>query len=93
MRTWADYEKQVRAVDPKAAQTFDEASNYVSMIYPMMQRRHELGFTVEQLANRARLSPETIRRVEGGGYNPSFQTLVKMSKALGLMLTVKDWEE
>lgn len=91
MTTWSDYEKHIRETDLDGALSFDEAANYVSLIYPMVVRRGELGITVEELASRAGLSVATIRRVEGAGYNPSFRTLVKMAKALGLMLTVKDW--
>ena len=88
MRTWSDYEKHVRETDPEGAQSLNEAANYVSLIYPMVG---ELGLSVNELAERTGLSAATIRRVEGAGYNPSFRTLVKMAKALGLMLTVKDW--
>lgn len=91
MRTWSDYEKHVRETDPEGAQSLNEAANYVSLIYPMVVRRGELGLSVNDLAERTGLSAATIRRVEGAGYNPSFRTLVKMAKALGLMLTVKDW--
>ena len=55
----------------------------------MVVQRHELGLNVDDLAERAGLSPTTIRRVEGAGYNPSFRTLVKMAGALGMKLTVK----
>ena len=57
----------------------------------MVVRRDELGLSVDDLAERAGLSATTIRRVEDAGYNPSFRTLVKMAKALGLILTVKEW--
>ena len=57
----------------------------------MVVRREELGLIVDDLAERADLSTATIRHVEGAGYDPSFRTLVKMSKALGLIRTVKEW--
>jgi len=88
MTTWADYEKRVRETDGPHA--LDEADSFVTLIYPMVERRHELGLTVEELAERAGLSPTTIRRVEGAGYNPSFRTLVKMAGALGMKLAVED---
>ena len=91
MTTWDSYEKRVREADPDGALSLNEAANYVSLIYPMVVQRGELGLSVNELAERTGLSAATIRRVEGAGYNPSFRTLVKMAKALGLMLTVKDW--
>ena len=56
----------------------------------MIERRHELGLTVEELAEKAGLAAATVRRVEGAGYNPSFRTLVKMAGALGMKLAVED---
>ena len=56
----------------------------------MIERRHELGLTVEELAEKAGLAAATARRVEGAGYNPSFRTLVKMAGALGMKLAVED---
>lgn len=70
MTTWAAYEKHVREADPDGALSFDEAENYVSLIYPMVVRREELGLSVDDLAERAGLSATTIRRVEGASYNP-----------------------
>lgn len=52
----------------------------------MIERRHELGLSPATIG----LSPATIRRVECAAFNPSFRTLVKMAKALGMMI-VKDW--
>ncbi len=51
----------------------------------MIERRHELGLSPATIG----LSPATIRRVECAAFNPSFRTLVKMAKALGMMI-VKD---
>ena len=42
--------------------------------------------TQEQLAERADLSADTIRRLESGGHSPSFRTLRKIAKGLGLPL-------
>ena len=55
----------------------------------MIERRHELGLTVEELAEKAGLAAATVRRVEGAGYNPTFKTLIKMAGALGLVMTVE----
>lgn len=45
------------------------------------------GFTQEALAERAGLSPDTIRRLEAGGFSPSLATLVKMARGLDLRLS------
>ena len=89
MTTWDAYEKRIRETEGPHA--LDEANNFVTLIYPMIVRREELGLSVDDLAERDGLSAATIRRVEGSGYNPTFKTLIKMAGALGLILTVKEW--
>lgn len=48
--------------------------------------RQARGLTQEQLAEKADLAADTIRRVERGRYGPAFITLVKI--AVGFDLTV-----
>ena len=83
MRTWSDYEKHVRETEPEGAQSLNEAANYVSLIYPMVVRRGELGLSVNDLAERTGLSAATIRRVEGAGYNPFIPNAGKDGKGAG----------
>lgn len=42
------------------------------------------GLTQEQLAERAELSSDTIRRLETGSFSPSLDTLVKLNTGLRL---------
>jgi transcriptional regulator with XRE-family HTH domain len=42
------------------------------------------GLTQEQLAERAQLSSDTIRRLEAGSFSPSLDTLVKLNTGLRL---------
>jgi transcriptional regulator with XRE-family HTH domain len=49
--------------------------------------RRARGLTQEQLAERSKLSPDTIRRLEAGTFSPSLQTLSKLCLGLDLMLS------
>lgn len=46
--------------------------------------RKARGLTQEQLAERAELSSDTIRRLETGSFSPSLDTLVKLNTGLRL---------
>ena len=48
--------------------------------------RRARKLTQEQLAERADLSADTIRRLEGGGMSPTYRTLRKIAKGLDLPL-------
>lgn len=49
--------------------------------------RASRGLTQEELAEKAELSVDAIRRIERGGFSPSLETLGKLS--LGLELSLK----
>lgn len=49
--------------------------------------RKKLNLSRQQLAERADVSREYIRKLEGGGYDPTVGTLQRIAKALGVSLT------
>jgi transcriptional regulator with XRE-family HTH domain len=49
--------------------------------------RNARGLTQEQLADRANLAPDTIRRLEHEEFSPSLRTITRVVKALGLRLS------
>jgi len=51
-------------------------------------RRHELGWTIEEAAERFGIEPAHVRRIEAGRTNPSLATLVSI--ALGFSTDVAD---
>lgn len=48
------------------------------------QHRKEKGYTQVQLAEKSGLDQPYICRLEAGGHSPSFKTLEKIAKALGV---------
>ena len=49
-------------------------------------KRQERGFTQEKLAERAELSTVFISRVECGKESPSFDSLIKIARALSVKI-------
>lgn len=47
--------------------------------------RRARGHTQEDLADRSKLSADTIRRLEHGSFSPSLQTVLKLCRGLALM--------
>ena len=50
--------------------------------------RRERKVTQRQLAKRAKVNPTWISRLEAGGYEPSFSSVVKLTTALGVPFTI-----
>lgn len=62
----------------------DELAALVGIGALIRRTRDDHGYTLEQLATRARVSPGLLSQVERGIGNPSFRSLHKVAGALGL---------
>ncbi len=58
-------------------------------------RRKELGITQPHLAELAKVSTNTLYKLERGKGNPSLEVLNKLAEVLGMELTleVKKWDK
>ena len=52
------------------------------MLFVFKRRRHEMGLSQQDLANRAGLSLQTINQIERGRHRPRPRTLVTLAQAL-----------
>jgi len=63
-----------------------ERDFWISHLGVMIKQQRLGRFTVEELAERAGVSAGLISQIERGIGNPSFQTLLRVAKALGISL-------
>lgn len=90
-RTGAERYLEGRLDDSEYRQAFDEASERIARIDSVIQtldaRREELGLTKAEVARRAGVKPEAIRRLFSAEMpNPTLSTLVAIAGALDLEL-------
>lgn len=50
------------------------------------KRRHEAGFTFDQLAERSGISRQTLLNISSGKYNGDLRTWLKLATAFGASL-------
>jgi transcriptional regulator with XRE-family HTH domain len=55
----------------------------VQLGHRIRELRRELGWTVEEAAERFGIEPAHVRRIEAGRTNPSLATLVSIAHGLG----------
>jgi transcriptional regulator with XRE-family HTH domain len=60
---------------------------HVSRIAQLVKERRRGTYTVHQLAARAGVSPSVVSEIERGKANPSLNTLMKVSTALGISMS------
>ncbi len=90
-RTGADRYFAGRASEAGYTEAYDEARRRIDAIDRLVQalddRREELGLTKAELARRAELAPEAVRRLFSvDSPNPTIGTLTALADALGLVL-------
>lgn len=89
--TGADRYFDNRAVEPGYAEAYDEARRRIDQIDRLVRalddRREQLGMSKAELARRAELAPEAVRRLFSvDDPNPTIMTLTALADALGLEL-------
>jgi transcriptional regulator with XRE-family HTH domain len=81
-KRWEDVKKSF--VGPLTETEIDHIEFVAMMVAEIRQRREELGWTQEQLANRAGIPQSAVARLENGGVIPRLDTLFKVIRPLGL---------
>ncbi len=88
MRTWNDYKKHVKNVDPEVGKDLDEIENISSIISAMVEQRTSLGLSQRELATMCGIPQSSVARIESCKTTPTLGTLLNIFKHLGLQLTV-----
>ncbi|WP_010279990.1 helix-turn-helix domain-containing protein [Paenibacillus senegalensis] len=87
MKTWDEFEKEISSVDDIEMETIKQKAWMVSAI---IRQRRMLGWTQEQVAQRAGLSQSMVARLENSTQIPRYDTLQKVVLALGLRFELEE---
>ncbi len=90
MKTWKQYQKQINYCTDIEKETIKQIAYIVS---ELEHRRLELGWTQEELAQRAGLKQSAIARLETESAIPRLDTLERVALALGLKVKLVNQEE
>jgi y4mF family transcriptional regulator len=63
--------------------------HYKELIKTLKNRREELGVTQDHLAELAGVGLRTLKEIESGKGNPTFETLNKLAEVLGMELKLE----
>ena len=86
-RSWGTIKRERHASVPRRA-GYGEAKEAFDIAERVRQERERRGVTQAELAARIGSSQPALARLEAGGVTPSFDTLRRIAKALGLELVV-----
>lgn len=87
MRTWEDYKKNAKKVDPSVEKSIEEMEVLAAIVSAIIERRNELGMTQRDLAEICGLPHSSVARIESCNVKPNVETLIKIMIPLGLTLS------
>ncbi len=95
VRTGAERYFAKRALEPGFADAYDESRRRIDQIDRLVRalddRRDELGLSKAELARRAEIAPEAVRRLfSADSPNPTIATLTAIADTLGLELVPRE---
>jgi len=90
MKNWSDKKKEMKSIDSNRMNELEAVAQLVNTIH---QRRVELGWTQQELADKVGLHQESIARIENGGTVPRLDTVFKLALALGMKISLNGIEE
>lgn len=88
MRTWDDYKKHVKSVDPETSKDIDEIEGISAIVSAMVKQRTALGLSQRDLAAMCGIPQSSVARIESCKTTPNLGTLLNIFQHLGLQLTV-----
>lgn len=80
----SDHDGTVGSVQPPAHAGAVGSGPLADLGAELAAMREDRGLTVEAVANSARLSPPTVRRIEAGAHRTTGATLARILQALGI---------
>lgn len=88
MRTWEDYKKHVKIVDPMRAMDIVEMEELATIIGAIIKQRNALGLSQRDLARICNIPQSSVARMEAMKSKPNLGTILKVMQPLGLKLQV-----
>lgn len=89
MRTWEDYKKYAKKLDPEIKKGIEETEVLASIVSTVIEKRMELGISQRELAEICGIPHSSVARIESYAVKPNVETLIKIMLPLGLTLKVE----
>ena len=88
MKTWNDYKEHIKNVATNGENEIAEIEALSQIISTIIERRNALGISQRELAAVCNMPQSSVARIESYKTVPKLDTLIKITKSLGLNLTI-----
>ena len=88
MKIWNDYKEHIKNVAPNGENEIAEIEALSQIISTIIERRNALGISQRELAAVCNMPQSSVARIESYKTVPKLDTLIKITKSLGLNLII-----
>ena len=88
MRTWESYKNEVKNKKDATYNDIAEMEEMAQIVQKISSKREKLGLSQRDLASMCDIPQSTVARIETFKTSPTLDTLVKITRELGLRVAV-----
>lgn len=88
MRTWESYKNEVKNKKDATYNDIAEMEEMAQIVQKISSKREKLGLSQRELAAMCNVPQSTVARIETFKTSPTLDTLVKITRELGLRVAV-----
>lgn len=88
MKTWNSYKNDVKKLNDGTFDDKAEMEEMAKVVQKIVSKREKLGLSQRELAEMCNMPQSTVARIETYKTSPTLETLVKITRELGLRVAV-----
>lgn len=88
MKTWSKYKKDMIKKGGQPANDLLEMEEMANIVSKICSKREKLGLSQRDLARMCDIPQSTVARIEAYKTSPTLETLIKITRELGLKVAV-----
>lgn len=88
MKTWKKFKSNIKKTNKDVARDIVEMEEMANIVSKICRKREAMGITQRELAKLCNVPQSTVARIETYKTSPTLETLIKITRELGLKVAV-----
>ena len=88
MRTWKKFKSNIKKNNEIVARDIVEMEEMADIVSTICKKREAMGITQRELAKLCNVPQSTVARIETYKTSPTLETLIKITRELGLKIAL-----
>ena len=88
MKNWKNFKSNIKKTNKVIARDIAEMEEMADIVSKICKKREAMGITQRELAKLCNVPQSTVARIETYKTSPTLETLIKITRELGLKVAV-----